>query len=120
MEVIYSQIWQHLRIEENVCSCYTIIIAIIFTKKWGRNMKEFIRKFTQLNGRTATIILEHCWFDKQAFEVQEVNVFEDEECLGLILKGQAAYIYKNRLQSMEMREGFVEFADDKLRILIKF
>ena len=83
-------------------------------------MGEILRKFTQLNGRTATIILEHCWFDKQTFKVQEVNVFEDEECLGLILKGQAAYVYKGRLQSMEMRDGFVEFADDKLKISIKF
>ena len=83
-------------------------------------MGEFIRKLIQLNGRTATIILEHCWFDNQTFEVHEVNVFEDDECLGLILKGQAAFIYKDRLQSMEMRDGFVKFADDKLKISIKF
>ena len=83
-------------------------------------MENFIRKFTQLNGRTATIILEHCLFDKQTFEVQEVNVFEDAECWGLILNGQALFIYKDRLQSMEMRDGFVEFADDKLKISIKF
>ena len=101
-------------------ACYTIIIAIIFTTKRGITMGELIRKFTQLNGRTATIILEHCWFDKQTFEVQEVNVFEDNECLGLILNGQAVFIYKDRLQSMEIRDGFVGFADDKLKILINF
>lgn len=83
-------------------------------------MIEFIRKFTQLNGRTATIILDHKLFGKQQFEAQEVNVFEDEECLGLILHGQGVYVYKQRLQSMELRDHFVEFADDKLKILIKF
>jgi hypothetical protein len=83
-------------------------------------MGEFLRKFTQLNGRTATIILEHCWFDKQTFEVHEVNVFEDEECLGLILKGQAAFIYKDRLQKFILDDNVVEFADDKLKISIKF
>ena len=88
--------------------------------KWGRAMGEFIRKFTQLNGRTATIILEHCWFDKQTFDACEVNVFEDEECLGLVLHGQAKYIFKERLRSMELRDEFVEFADDKLKISIKF
>lgn len=82
-------------------------------------MIEFIRKFTQLNGHTATIILEHGLFGKQKFEAQEVNVFEDEDRLGLILKGQAVYIYKDRLHSMELRDYFVEFADDKLKILIK-
>ena len=83
-------------------------------------MKQFIRKFIQLNGRTATIILEHCWFGKQTFEAQEVNVFEDEDRLGLILRGQPIFVYKQRLRSMELRDNFVEFADDKLKILIKF
>ena len=88
--------------------------------KWGIFMREIIGKFTQLNGRTATIILEHCWFDKQAFKTQEVNVFEDEECLGLILKGQAAFIYKEKLQTLVLNDNVVEFADDKLKISIKF
>lgn len=83
-------------------------------------MIEFIRKFTQLNGRTAIIILEHKLFDKQKFEAQEVNVFEDEDKLGLIIKGQAVFIYKNQLRSIELRDHIVEFADDKLKISIKF
>lgn len=83
-------------------------------------MIEFIRKFTQLNGRTATIILEHKLFDKQKFEAQEVNVLDDDDRLGVIIMGQAVFIYKERLQSMEIRDRFVEFADDKLKILIKF
>jgi predicted metallo-beta-lactamase superfamily hydrolase len=83
-------------------------------------MGEFIRKFTQLNGRTATIILEHKLFDKQNFEAQEVNVFEDKDRLGLIIKGQAVFIYKDRLRLMELRDHIVEFADDKLKISIKF
>lgn len=83
-------------------------------------MMEFIRKFTQLNGRTSTIILEHILFGQQKFEAQEVNVLEDDDRLGLILHGQGVYVYKQRLQSMEIRDNFVEFADDKLKILIKF
>ena len=83
-------------------------------------MEQFIRKFMQLNGRTATIILEHCWFDKQKFEAQKVNVFEDEECLGLILKEQRVFVYKQQLKSMELCDHFVDFSDDKLKISIKF
>lgn len=83
-------------------------------------MGEFIRKFTQLNGRIATIILEHKLFDKQKFEAQGVNVFEDKDKLGLMIKGQAVFIYKERLQSMELHDHLVEFEDDKLKILIKF
>lgn len=83
-------------------------------------MIEFIRKFTQLNGCTATIILEHNLFGKQKFEAQEVNVFEDDDRLGLILRGQGVYVYKQRLRSMELRDEIVEFSDDKLKISIKF
>jgi hypothetical protein len=83
-------------------------------------MGEIIRKFTQLNGEIATIILEHKLFGKQKFDSQEVNVFEDKDRLGLIIKGQAVFIWKDRLRSMEIRDHFVEFADDKLKILIKF
>ena len=83
-------------------------------------MIEFIRKFTQLNGHTATIILEHKLFGNQKFQAQEVNVLEDDDRLGLILHGQGVYVYKQRLQSMEILDHFVEFADDKLKISIKF
>ncbi len=88
--------------------------------KRGSTMENFIRKFTQLNGRAATIILEHCWFGKQTFEAQEVNVLEDEDRLGLILHGQGVYAYKQRLQKFMLDDNVVEFADDKLRISIKF
>ena len=83
-------------------------------------MGEFLRKFMQLNGRLATITLEHCWFGKQKFEVEKVNVIEDADRLGLVLHGQEKFVYKNKLQLMDMQDGIVEFADDKLKILIKF
>lgn len=83
-------------------------------------MGEMVRKFMQLNGKIATIILEHTLFGKQQFEAQAVNVLEDDDRLGLILHGQGVYVYKQRLQSMELRDHFVEFADDKLKISIKF
>lgn len=83
-------------------------------------MKEFIRKFLQLNGRMATIVLEHGLFDSQKFEAQEIKVFEDDERLGLVLHGQDVFVYKKRLRSMELRDHIVEFADDKLKFLIKF
>lgn len=83
-------------------------------------MGEFVRKFTQLNGKIATIILEHCWFGKQRFKVDCVSVLEDDKRLGLILHRQAVYVYKQSLKFMNIQEGIVEFADDKLKISIKF
>lgn len=74
----------------------------------------------QLNGKLATITLEHCWFGDQKFDVEKVNVIEDTERLGLVLHGQDKFVYKNKLQFMDMQDGIVEFADDKLKISIKF
>lgn len=79
-----------------------------------------MRKFMQLNGELATIILDHCWFGRQQFEVARVNVIEDVERLGVVLHGQDKFVYKNRLKFMDMQDGFVTFADDKLKISIKF
>lgn len=106
------------------CGTYVLMLYYTcnynYTKKRSITMRELVRKFIQLNGKIATIILEHCLFDSQRFESQEIQVFEDSERLGLILKGQDVFVYKQRLQSMELHDRLVEFADDKLRILIKF
>ena len=83
-------------------------------------MGELVRKFMQLNGKLATIILDHCWFGKQQFEVESVNVIEDVERLGVVLHGQDKFVYKNKLKLMDVQDGFVAFADDKLKISIKF
>ena len=83
-------------------------------------MGEVIRKFMQLNGKLATIILEHCWFGRQLFEAEQVNVIEDVERLGVILHGQEKFVYKDKMKFMDMQDGIVEFADDKLKISIKF
>ena len=83
-------------------------------------MGEVIRKFMQLNGELVTITLEHCWFGKQQFEAEQVNVIEDTERLGVVLHGQEKFVYKDRMKFMDMQDGIVEFADDKLKISIKF
>ena len=83
-------------------------------------MKQFVRKFTQLNGKMATITLDHCWFDKQIFERQELKPIYDADRFGLVLRGQNVFVYKTRLREIQMDEHRVMIADDKLKISIKF
>ena len=83
-------------------------------------MGEVIRKFIQLNGKLATIILDHCWFGGQKFEAEQVNVVEDDERLGVILRGECKFVYKSQLREVQMDEHMIMFADDKLKISIKF
>lgn len=83
-------------------------------------MGEIIGKFMQLNGRTATIILEHYLFGKQKLKAQEIQIFEDDDKLGVVLMKQNVFVYKPQLKSMDLRDDMVEFSDDKLKISIKF
>ena len=78
-----------------------------------------MRKFTQLNGKIATIILDHCWFDKQVFIAEELNLICDDDRLGLILRGQDIFIPAKQLREVKLNDNVVMFADDKLKILIK-
>ena len=83
-------------------------------------MGEFLRKFMQLNGKEATITFDHCWFGAQKFKAEKVNVIEDDEKMGIILHGQEKFIYKKHLAEVQMDEHMIMFADDKLKISIKF
>ena len=82
-------------------------------------MGEFIRKFMQLNGRMATVTLKHYLFGTQCFRTQALNFIDDHERLGLVLKGQDVFVYKERLCEIELNNNTVIFADDKLKIAIK-
>ena len=83
-------------------------------------MGEILRRFMQLNGKLATIVLNHCWFGGQKFEAEQVNVIEDAERLGVVLHGQEKFIYKKQMCEVQMDEHMIMFADDKLKISIKF
>ena len=83
-------------------------------------MEQFVRKFKQLNGKLSTITLEHCWFDKQRFEAQELKPIYDDNRLGIVLRGQEVFVYRTRLCDAQMDEHMVMLADDRLKILIKF
>ena len=83
-------------------------------------MVELMRKFTKLNGKMATIILEHCWFGQQKFKSENINIIEDDNRLGLNLRGQDVFVLRDKLREVQMDEHTVMFADDKLKISIKF
>ena len=106
---------------KNTCSYAILYInQLLFTKKRGITMEQVMRKFKQLNGKLSTITLEHCWFDKQIFEAQELKPICDDDRLGLVLRGQEIFVHRTRLCETKMDEHMIMFADDKLKILIKF
>ena len=81
-------------------------------------MQEFMRKFTQLNGKMAKVILNHCLFGKQVFYCDELQTIHDDRRIGLVLKNQSIYVDKHNIKVMSINENKCEIADDRLTITI--
>lgn len=82
-------------------------------------MQEFMRKFIQLNGVQAKVILEHCLFDKQRFYCSRLQTINDDERIGVILKGQDKFVYKQDVKVAEVQDGTYTISDGRLTIIIE-
>jgi hypothetical protein len=80
-------------------------------------MQEFMRKFTQLNGEKAKVLVEHCLFDKQVFVCDELKTINDER-VGVILKGRAIYMYKHNVKVAEVQGDMYMVTDGRLTLIV--
>jgi hypothetical protein len=81
-------------------------------------MQRFMRKFTQLNGAKAKVVLEHCLFDRQAFYCDELQTINDDTRIGVVLKGQEKFIDKQKVQLVQAEEDTYIISDGRLTIQI--
>lgn len=81
-------------------------------------MQEFMRKFIQLNGVGAKIVLDHCLFDGQTFYCDKLQIINDDERIGVILKGQEKFMYKRDVKVAEIQDGRCILSDSRLTIII--
>ena len=81
-------------------------------------MQQFMRKFQQLNGKSAKIILEHCLFDKQVFNCDILQIIDDDEKIGLIIKQQNIFMYKSNVKVTEAYADAYIMSDGRLTIKI--
>ena len=81
-------------------------------------MQQFMRKFTQLNGKMAKVILNHCLFGKQVFYCDQLQTVDDDDKVGLVLKNQPIYVDKHNIKVMSINDTRYEIADDRLTITI--
>ena len=79
-------------------------------------MQEFMRKFTQLNGAMASVLLEHCLFDRQVFSCDELQTINDDERIGLILKDRNICMYKQNVKVAEIHGNMYTVSDGRLTI----
>lgn len=94
-------------------------MSTIFTAaKWGIIMREFMRKFMQLNGVEARVGLSHYLFDEQAFHCDKLQMIYDDERVGLVMKKQEVFMYKQDIKTAEICDNTYTLSDGKLTIQI--
>jgi hypothetical protein len=80
-------------------------------------MQQFMRKFTQLNGVAAKVVLDHCLFNRQVFYCDKIQTINDER-IGLILKNQKIFMYKKNVKVAEMQNNIYKVSDGRLTIIV--
>ena len=81
-------------------------------------MQEFMRKFVQLNGVEAKVVIEHCLFDNQRFYCRQLQTINDDERIGVLLKGHAIFMYKPNVMAFDVNDDVYTLSDGRLAIVV--
>ena len=81
-------------------------------------MEEFIRKFTQLNGAEAKVVLKHSLFDNQRFYCRQLQTIDDDKRIGVLIKDREIYVDKQDVKVAEVQDNKYVISDDRLTITI--
>ena len=81
-------------------------------------MTEFIQKFTQITGQPVRVLMEHTLFDKQVFCCDSLEVINDDERIGVILKGREIFIYKKDIQLFKTLDNIFVISDGRLQLTV--
>lgn len=81
-------------------------------------MQQFMREFGQLNGVRAKVLLDHRLFDGQIFDCDELQMVNDSQRIGVVLKGQEKYIDKCNIKLAEIQDNKYILSDGRLTITV--
>ena len=82
-------------------------------------MQQFMRKFEQLNGAEAKVIIEHRLFDNQRFYCRQLQTIHDETRIGVVLKDHEIYMDKQNVKIAEAQDDVYKISDGRLTIIVK-
>ena len=81
-------------------------------------MEEFLRKFIQLNGVEAKVVLKHSLFDEQRFYCRQLQTINDDERIGVLLRDHEIFMDKQDVKVAEMQDNKYVLSDGRLTITI--
>ena len=81
-------------------------------------MEEILRKFTQLNGAEAKVVLKHVLFDGQRFYCRQLKLIDDDERIGVLIKDREIYMDKHDVKVAEVQGDKYVLSDGRLTIIV--
>ena len=79
---------------------------------------EFYVQAENLNRRSGVIIVEHRLWGKQTYKVEELEVINDNDRLGVCIHGCEIYLYKPEIILYNVNENTYVVADKNVQITI--
>lgn len=82
-------------------------------------MQKFSELWNKAENKKGTVYLEHSLFGGQAVKCDTLHMINDDERIGVIIKGQEKFVLKSIATAIPAKDK-LSVSDGKLKILIKF
>ena len=80
-------------------------------------MRTF-EKWNELKGKKCLVVIKHVLFDKQQYECEALQVVNDEERIGVVIKGRELFVYKQYVNNFIVRGDAYMIEDGMMTITI--
>ena len=90
-------------------------MRIIFIDERENDMRKY-DKWNQLNGLRGKVMLKHLLFGDQQYGCDELQVVNDDEKVGIVVKGTELFVYKQKVVEFCTSGNMFVVGDDMLEI----
>lgn len=80
-------------------------------------MRTF-EKWSQLANKKCRVIIDHVLFDTQQYKCEALQVINNEERIGVVIKGRKLFVYKDYVRDFIVDENSYMVSDNMMTITI--
>jgi hypothetical protein len=80
-------------------------------------MRTF-EKWGQLANKNCMVVIEHSLFDKQQYECEALQVVNDDDRIGVVIKGRELFVYKHDVEDFWVYDNAYMVRDGMMKITI--
>lgn len=80
-------------------------------------MREY-NKWNQLNKMRGKVVLKHKLFGSQEYKCDELQVVNDDERIGVVVKGKDLFVYKQKVVEFCVKGNTYTIGDEMLEIRV--